>query len=775
MADLTYKVTVDTTQAEKNLNNLNKQFGMMKSALAGLAIGSFVAGAYRSAQAAKDLSEQTGLAVQSVLGLRQAFQANASSAEAADTAMLRITRSISEAQNGNDALAKSFNEIGISLDEFTGKADEDVLRVIEGLGSVKNQADQTRLAFDIAGKGGAGFYAGIASSAKGYISSNYDAAQATIKANAAAEKFDETITQLKNQILIALTPLNDFVKNINVSSEAIKEFVKVIGTLLLVVGTFTAIGRAGSLITGTFKTIRLAGKSLATTIEVLTHYWKRFTGAIDVAKPKNSLIGGITKSIGYAITAISSLLGALGTLAAFIIPDTVLEGFKKLGQLIGVLPDEITETANYIDELNAKATEDWMKQTEEVEKNTQALRDKVNAINDIGNAYKDANAQILQNIDNEIKYIGMTDREAEAARAIDGVYENQSETLKKLAQEFIKLPEGETERRNAILETIKVVNADTEATINGINEKLKALQLEREAIEERNRAIEFGETIRQDTAALQAMQDEIDMLYMSAEQREIYQKKLANERTLKERLASIDREAAQIGKNATDSQIADFERRRQAAISYYNSVNELNSQNQMATEDQTRQIQVWAEDTRDALEESISPANNVRNFWEGLSGQIDNFVKTGKFSIKQFLASMIQDFIAAKLKLAALKLFENIFGGGTGLFGGKIIPGLLAEGGPAQAGKPYIVGEKGPELFVPQNSGTVVPNNKLNGTATAEGKGTISAPVTNNYITNNISAIDARSVAQLFAENRKTLLGSVIMAQKEMPYATNMV
>jgi len=43
--------------------------------------------------------------------------------------------------------------------------------------------------------------------------------------------------------------------------------------------------------------------------------------------------------------------------------------------------------------------------------------------------------------------------------------------------------------------------------------------------------------------------------------------------------------------------------------------------------------------------------------------------------------------------------------------------------------------------------------------------------VNNTYITNQISAIDAKSVAQLFAENRKTLLGTVQMAQKEMPYS----
>tara|TARA_R100001594_G_scaffold150668_1_gene213310 strand:+ start:502 stop:4035 length:3534 start_codon:yes stop_codon:yes gene_type:complete len=42
--------------------------------------------------------------------------------------------------------------------------------------------------------------------------------------------------------------------------------------------------------------------------------------------------------------------------------------------------------------------------------------------------------------------------------------------------------------------------------------------------------------------------------------------------------------------------------------------------------------------------------------------------------------------------------------------------GERATGGPVSGGSPYIVGEKGPELFVPGSSGNVVPNNAMGGT-----------------------------------------------------------
>jgi hypothetical protein len=76
--------------------------------------------------------------------------------------------------------------------------------------------------------------------------------------------------------------------------------------------------------------------------------------------------------------------------------------------------------------------------------------------------------------------------------------------------------------------------------------------------------------------------------------------------------------------------------------------------------------------------------------------------------------------------------------------------------------KASIVGERGPELFVPRAAGTVIPNHKMGS----------SAPITNNhntYITNSVSAVDAKSVAQLFQENRKQLFGVVEQAKKEMP------
>jgi hypothetical protein len=55
---------------------------------------------------------------------------------------------------------------------------------------------------------------------------------------------------------------------------------------------------------------------------------------------------------------------------------------------------------------------------------------------------------------------------------------------------------------------------------------------------------------------------------------------------------------------------------------------------------------------------------------------------------------------------------------GLDAWGNKVGPGWAtgrAAGGPVRAGSPYLVGEMGPELFVPKRSGTIVPNGEAGG------------------------------------------------------------
>jgi lambda family phage tail tape measure protein len=99
----------------------------------------------------------------------------------------------------------------------------------------------------------------------------------------------------------------------------------------------------------------------------------------------------------------------------------------------------------------------------------------------------------------------------------------------------------------------------------------------------------------------------------------------------------------------------------------------------------------------------------MSSIMQNMNSAIDNFVTTGKFKFGDFARSVIQDLLKIELRAQASKLFSSMQGGISG-FLGSLFGGFFANGGQPPVGKPSIVGENGPELFVPKTAGTIVPN-----------------------------------------------------------------
>ncbi len=158
-----------------------------------------------------------------------------------------------------------------------------------------------------------------------------------------------------------------------------------------------------------------------------------------------------------------------------------------------------------------------------------------------------------------------------------------------------------------------------------------------------------------------------------------------------------------------------------------------------------------ATETQDALSNLVPPATPIADFLEQLqtmrtSGDDvrESLLKLGdkaldglgksftdaitgakKFSdaikdmAKSVIDSLIELLVQKYIVDAAFGLITAGLGGGptpapTGGGGGMSLGGL-ARGGVATGNTPYIVGEKGPELFIPSTTGRVVPNNDLSG------------------------------------------------------------
>jgi lambda family phage tail tape measure protein len=173
------------------------------------------------------------------------------------------------------------------------------------------------------------------------------------------------------------------------------------------------------------------------------------------------------------------------------------------------------------------------------------------------------------------------------------------------------------------------------------------------------------------------------------------------------------------------------------------------------------------ESAMEQIARSMDPFNLAQQATLGLFEKINNsiheLVTTGKTSFGDLAKSFGQMIVEMMLKQQVAKAASAATGWLDTLFSGL----FKAEGGPVKGGQAYVVGEKGPELFVPPSAGSIIPNNKM---ASASPASAMASTANNTYITNNISAVDAKSVAQLFAENRRTLFGSVQLAQKELSY-----
>lgn len=139
-------------------------------------------------------------------------------------------------------------------------------------------------------------------------------------------------------------------------------------------------------------------------------------------------------------------------------------------------------------------------------------------------------------------------------------------------------------------------------------------------------------------------------------------------------------------------------------------------------------------------------------------------------AVKMAFAKSMAMFKADAIKKAFISLYEgamktfasipfpfNIVAvGGALAFGAGLINKIkgFEKGGRPPVGQPSIVGEKGAELFVPDQAGTVVPNDKLG----------MNKNVTVNF---NINTVDARGFNELLVNSRGTIVNLINSAMNE--------
>ena len=157
-----------------------------------------------------------------------------------------------------------------------------------------------------------------------------------------------------------------------------------------------------------------------------------------------------------------------------------------------------------------------------------------------------------------------------------------------------------------------------------------------------------------------------------------------------------------------------------------------------------------------ALDSAGQIKDGFNNFTQGMEDAFVQFAQTGKLSFKSLADSIIADLI----RIAVRKAIVAAVGGPLGsLFG-------FANGGPVQGRTPIIVGERGPELFVPQSAGKIVSNSALRGSGSNTGGMGGGGQTVVNY---NIQAVDASSFRSLVAKDPSFIYAVTEQGRRSQP------
>ena len=172
---------------------------------------------------------------------------------------------------------------------------------------------------------------------------------------------------------------------------------------------------------------------------------------------------------------------------------------------------------------------------------------------------------------------------------------------------------------------------------------------------------------------------------------------------------------------------------------------------------------------------------SVTTVFDGMTNAIDTFVKTGKLSFRSLVGDMIKELLRLQLKAQASSIFQYLLGSIGSIFSGpsftSTTPDITSTAGgtttffgpPRATGgyidRPSIVGENGPELFVPNRAGTVIPNGQLSNM--------MSGPqiVYNGPYIANLSTIDSKSFEERIYQSSKAVWAAQQYANKSIAQA----
>lgn len=168
----------------------------------------------------------------------------------------------------------------------------------------------------------------------------------------------------------------------------------------------------------------------------------------------------------------------------------------------------------------------------------------------------------------------------------------------------------------------------------------------------------------------------------------------------------------------TADQLSDRQEKRKIKLEGIVNGTERESQLKQAIEEITAKGLLPADEERliaaekqiFAMEEQVQQIKKQKQLYEQIGSAIKNGIVDGIMSAIDGTKSLSESLAGVLRQLASMFMQVGVSSLGQGLK----IPGF-ANGGNPPVGRPSIVGERGPELFVPKTAGTIIPNHAMGG------------------------------------------------------------
>jgi len=690
---------------------LQRKMETLTTVLLGAGAVEFAKRSMEMADTITDLSASTDVSIPKIIQLREAFEANGGSADRLYRILNRLSQSLFDAREGSAVAQENFLKLGLSFRDMANLNTEEAFgRVIERLATMTDVTERQALAFRVFGKDAMKIdWAGVAEGTRGGTEEYMRFTGALERAGQAHDK----LAAASEKLLLAFVNLLDIAgvtSAINSANDEMEKFERIVAI-------------AGAAIVAYF-----GAKTVIMLVE--------FAGALTKITEGMFALAGAS-----AVLEKSTAIGRIVSIATLL----ATAGVAYLGY------DKISET---IAENDKKRTEEAVKNQEKLDAAkgpksekpavVPAWQKEIVGLDQLSEAYRRTNDEVINKINIDRKLLGVGEDEKQLRTELTNItksYNNQIVDLNNRIAQETATPQSAA--RDARIGQLQRERQEVTALYDEYLVKLpEAIRLEQQkASALRDSAYSYQLQLDITRQANQLI-DQANKASLTQNQQKYYDLTVQAREYARVR---IEAEEKLLGYDEAGKKILlNAERRNAITEEATRATASLNDVLRQSIETNAKFSTGWSTAMNQYIEDATNGATVARKVFEdatrGMEDSILKFVKTGKLSFTDLINTIVEDLLRSQIR----QLMANMLGGGGGGGGGNIFAGLgkilgFANGGAVTGNRPIVVGEAGPELFVPTGSGNIIPNNRL-----GSGGGSV------NYY---INAVDAPSFRALVARD----------------------